>query len=104
MQIVLEHPNLRKAETVKFGFSWTTLFFGFLVPLSRGDLTWSLLMAVIAVASGGISWIVFPFIYNNIYIKKMVKQGYKPLSDLHRMLLFKKGLMPVGVSIYREDE
>ncbi len=33
-------------------FSWTTFFFGFIVPLVRGDLKWALIMVAISIAIG----------------------------------------------------
>lgn len=64
-------------RTVKVGFSWTTLFFGCLVPLVRGDIKWALIMLLCSMLTCGISLLVFPFFYNRIYIKELQSKGYR---------------------------
>lgn len=65
------------------GFSWTTLFFGFFVPLFRGDILWALLMVGAAFISAGISVIIFPFFYNKMYIDSLLKKGYSYQTKTH---------------------
>ncbi|MEO2207890.1 DUF2628 domain-containing protein [Paenibacillus pabuli] len=75
-------------KNVKVGFSWTTLFFGFLPALFRGDLKWAVIMFLIAAAIGvftfgfgaWVSGIVFSFVYNKIYIKELLEKGYRPAN------------------------
>lgn len=68
---------LGQIREVKRGFSWTTLLFGFFVPLFRGDWKWTLIMIVTAIFTGGISWLIFPFLYNKLYEDDLIKNGYK---------------------------
>lgn len=64
-------------KEVKKGFSWTMLFFGIFVPLVRGDWKWGLISIVLAPITFGISWLVFPFIYNKLYLNDLLNKGYK---------------------------
>ena len=58
------------------GFSWTTFFLSFWVPLTRGDWMWAIIMLVAVFITFGIAGILFAFIYNRIYIEGLLKQGY----------------------------
>ena len=64
-------------KKVKKGFSWTMLFFGVLVPLVRGDWFYFFITLVLAPLTFGISWLVFPFIYNKLYLERLLDKGYK---------------------------
>lgn len=64
-------------KEVKEGFSWSVLFFGIFVPLIRGDWLWFLIMLVAAFVTSGFAWLVFPFIYNKIYINNLMEKGYR---------------------------
>lgn len=67
----------------KIGFSWTTLFFGFFVPLFRKD--W-LFAAMFFLGSLVVSSIIGPFsffisigvaiFYNELYIRSLLNAGY----------------------------
>lgn len=97
--VVLENNGLRKE--VKVGFSWTTFFFGFFVPLFRGDLKWAAIMffgaILLGIATAGIGGavlgIVMSFVYNKIYIKELIEKGWRPLGDEHRQLLEDKNII-----------
>ena len=58
-------------------FSWTTFFFGFFPALFRGHVLGALIQFILAMITMGISSLVFCFIYNKMYIKYLVGEGYK---------------------------
>jgi len=59
------------------GFSWTTLFFGIFPALLRGDIKWALVMFIVAVLTCGLSWLIFPFVYNGLYLNELLHKGYE---------------------------
>lgn len=62
---------------VKKGFSWTALLFGCFVPLVRGDWEYFFVSIAAALLTSGLSWLIFPFIYNRLYLRKLLNKGYK---------------------------
>ncbi|MDZ7342385.1 MAG: HrgC protein [candidate division KSB1 bacterium] len=93
MKINLKHNQTGAMKEVKLGFSWTTLFFGALVPLFRGDLKWFVIMFLVSIITFGIAWLIFPFIYNKIYIKELMEKGYIPANDTAASELQSRGIM-----------
>ena len=101
VEVNLEKYKVRKKGFI--GFSWTSFFFGFFVPIFRGDFKWLLifLFPFIFVWLGNflnldfdnnyifiifmlpilITRFVFPFIYNGFYTKDLLKKGYLPPED-----------------------
>lgn len=77
----------------KLGFSWTTLFFGILVPLLRGDFKWAGIMFLLSILTFGVSSLVFPFIYNKKYIVSLLEKGYFPATEEDRYQLIKSGIL-----------
>ena len=75
--LILEDKN-KITKEAPVGFSWTTLVFSFLVPLTRNDWKYALIMLVAVPCTLGISvFVIFPLIYNRIYIQSLVKNGFK---------------------------
>ncbi|OPG45087.1 HrgC protein [Helicobacter pylori] len=83
--ISLKKDNLIKKGLV--GFSWTTFFFGFFVPIIRGDARWAIVMVVAALFTFGLSNIVFAFIYNKQYTTRLLESGYEPANEYSRGIL-----------------
>ena len=59
------------------GFSWTTFFFGGWPAIFRQDWLWGVLGIIGSILTWGISGIVCSFIYNKVYIKNLINNGYK---------------------------
>jgi len=93
MKINLKHDQSGALKNVKLGFSWTTLFFGGLVPLIRGDLKWFVIMWLIIIITVGVAMFIFPFIYNKIYIKGLLGRGYVPADYFSKTALQAKGIV-----------
>ena len=74
--ILLVNNVTGEQKQVKKGFSWTMLFFGVFVPLLRGDWKWFLITFALAILTSGVSWLVFPFFYNKLYINDLLQKGY----------------------------
>lgn len=73
------------------GFSFTLLFFGVFVPLLRGDIKYMFIMIFLAFLTFGLSWFIFPFCYNGIWIKNKLSQGFTPADKDSATYLQKKG-------------
>lgn len=71
----------------KVGFSWTTLLFGGWVPLCRGDWSNFFIMIIVSMCTCGIAGFVYPFVYNGMYIKKLLSNGYIPANEESRAIL-----------------
>ena len=88
-----------KIKTCKVGFSWTSLFFMYLVPLFRFDfknfaiqiLLYSACMIIVPLSPIliTIAYIGIAIYYNNFYIKDLVSKGYMPCSNNDTLLLEK---------------
>lgn len=87
MTIQLQHKDTAVIRNAPIGFSWTSLFFGFWVPLLRGDFVWCLLYIILSTVSLGLFWIIFPFIYNKIFLRKLLEKGYNPANESSRRAL-----------------
>lgn len=81
MRVHLINPNTGVMKEAKVGFSWTSFFFGGFVPLFRGDWLWLLVWIVLSPVTLGIFWILFAFLYNRIYINRLLENGYQPAGE-----------------------
>ncbi|WP_314293165.1 DUF2628 domain-containing protein [Leptotrichia massiliensis] len=95
---VLENGVLRKE--VKFGFSWGAFFLGFIYPLIKGDyMVAGISFVVIGMASMiffpliFVLLVVFGFIYNKMYARRLIKQGWHPFTEEDAQVLKKNGIL-----------
>ena len=72
-------------------FSWTTFFFGFFVPLFRGDAMWFIVMLILNACTLCMAQLILSFLYNGIYTKNLLKDGYKPADTFSEDILRRKG-------------
>lgn len=94
-EIQFKHPKTGSVCSAPVGFSWTTLFFGFCPALLRGHYTAVIAIVILTLVIVDFSantdsqfafyilWLVLAFIYNKIYIKHLLKKGYKAESASH---------------------
>jgi len=76
--VILEDPHTGESAEAPLGYSWTTLFFGLLPAVFRGDWKWAGIMLLVGIVTSWLSAIlIFPFIYNRLYLTKMLRQGWK---------------------------
>lgn len=93
-KIVFENENtVTPRLEAPVGFSWTMLFFSWMVPVSKKDFKWAAIMALcellillaflafpLAIVILPIPKFLFAFIYNKIRIKKLIEEGWKAKS------------------------
>ena len=75
-RVALIHPQSGLMKSGFYGFSWTFLFFGWFVPIFRGELFTALLHFVITVFTFGIWQVIIAFLYNKQYMTRMLEKGY----------------------------
>ncbi|QNA87828.1 hypothetical protein G4G28_03940 [Massilia sp. Dwa41.01b] len=83
-RISMRHKESGIVKDGFYGFSWTTLFFGFFPALFRGDfITFiggfvvSLIIAFLTMGVGALFiGLVWAFMYNKYYTRKLMERGY----------------------------
>ncbi len=83
-RVLLKHRASGLVKNGFFGFSWTTLFFGFFPALFRGDFLTFIGGFVVIVILGiftlgigsALAMFVWAFFYNGYYTRKLLERGY----------------------------
>jgi len=70
------NPTNGSVEEIYEGFSWSCLLFGFLWYIYKGMWGWGLISFILAIATYGFSWLIFPFFANGQHAESLLKQGY----------------------------
>ena len=73
-------------KTVKSGFSWTTLLFGGLNLMFRGELLVGALVLVGTLFTGGIVQIVYAFFANKNTARRLILDGWMPVNPASVMV------------------
>lgn len=95
----LRNERTQAYKTVKVGFSWTEMFFGFWTPVFRSDFKWAAILVLAEIIFGSFTWgggaflvtFIFAFFYNRLYVKDMVAQGYQPADNASVNILRSRG-------------
>jgi len=82
--VMLKHRDSGIVRRGFYGFSWTTLFFGFWPALFRSDFITFIGGFVVLVLLGvftfgigsAIAMFVWAFLYNKYYTRKLLERGY----------------------------
>jgi hypothetical protein len=63
------------------------LFFGFFVPLFRGDIKSTIIQLILVSITAGISQLFFPFSYNKTFLKGLLIKGYVTADERSAKIL-----------------
>lgn len=91
--LVMLEDQAGQLRNVKVGFSWTVFFFGFCVPIFRGDAKWAVIMFISGVLTLWIVNMIFCFTYNGTYIRDLLSKGFYPADEESRQILIRKGFI-----------
>ena len=74
--VIIQNPTNGLTRMGYFGFSWTYLFFGWWVPLIRGELGVAALHFLFTIFTFGLWQLIVAFLYNKQYMTRMLEKGY----------------------------
>jgi len=94
-RVIIQHPINGLTKNGYFGFSWTYLFFGWFVPLFRGELGVAALHFLFTLFSFGLWQLIVSFIYNRQYMTRMLEKGYM-LKDTEAVMA--QARMTLGIA------
>ena len=97
--LVMEQPNTRHVKEAPLGYSWSMLFFGVFVPVVRSDWKWAFVSFALAIATLGLSWLILPFLYNAIYAKGLIGEGFKAKAIRGQVPTIEMAQPQVGMEI-----
>jgi hypothetical protein len=80
-KVKMKNLQTGQVKTGFYGFSWTYLFFGFWVPLIRGELVIAALHLFFTVVTGGLWQVIVCFLYNKQYTNRLIEKGYTFADD-----------------------
>lgn len=75
-KVMVQHPVTGLTKNGFYGYSWRYLFFGWWVPLFRGELGVAALHLLFTFCTFGIWQLIVPFLYNKQYMTRLIEKGY----------------------------
>jgi hypothetical protein len=74
--VLIKHPPSGLTRNGYYGFSWTYLFFGWLVPVFRGELGIGALHLLFSIMTLGLWQLVVCFLYNKQFMTRLLTNGW----------------------------
>ena len=75
--IIIKHKYSGMMKNGAYGFSWIYLFFGWFVPMFRGELSVAALHFLFCFLTFGLTHLIFSFIYNKQYMTRMLQNEWE---------------------------
>ncbi len=72
------------------GYSWTYFFFGFFVPIFRGEISIGVFHLIFSIVTFGIFQLVMPFLYNKQYSVRKLTGGWVLNDDYEKNMIAKQ--------------
>jgi hypothetical protein len=76
-RVSLINPQTGQVTNGYWGFSWTYLFFGWWVPLLRGELSTAALHLLFTIVTAGFWQMIACFLYNAQYTRRRIAEGFR---------------------------
>ncbi len=96
-QILVKHQQSGLVKSGYIGYSATYLFFGWFVPIIRGEIGIGALHLIFTILTfGAFQWLVMPFLYNKQYMTRLLTNNWQ-LNDSEDNNKFAR--ISLGISI-----
>ena len=79
--VLIKHQQSGLVKKGYFGYSWTYLLFGWLVPVIRGEIGIGVLHLILTALTFGVFQIVMPYLYNKQYMTRLLTTGWQMSDD-----------------------
>lgn len=79
-KIVFKHKDSGINKNGFVGYCWTYFFFGFFVPIFRGEILIGVLHLIFSLVTFGLFQLIMPFLYNKQYSTRMLNESWS-LND-----------------------
>ena len=79
-KIVFKHKDSGINKNGFVGYCWTYFFFGFFVPIFRGEISIGIFHLIFSLVTFGIFQLVMPFLYNRQFSTRLLTNGWE-LND-----------------------
>lgn len=75
-KVLIKHPQSGLVKSSYVGFCWTYLFFGWFVPVIRGEIGIGVLHLILTIFTLGIFQIIMAFLYNKQSMTRLLTSGW----------------------------
>ena len=75
-KIVFKHTDSGINKNGFVGYCWTYFFFGFFVPIFRGEISIGVFHLIFSLLTFGLFQLVMPFLYNKQYSTRLLTNGW----------------------------
>ena len=79
-KINVKHNESGIQKNCFVGYSWTYFFFGFFVPIFRGEISIGVFHLIFSLVTFGIFQLIMPFLYNKQYSTRLLNNSWS-LND-----------------------
>ena len=79
-KINVKHNESGIQKNCFVGYSWTYFFFGFFVPIFRGEISIGVFHFILSLVTFGIFQLIMPFLYNKQYSTRLLNNSWS-LND-----------------------
>ena len=86
-KIKVKHNESGILKNCFVGYSWTYFFFGFFVPIFRGEILIGVLHLIFSLVTFGLFQLIMPFLYNKQYSIRLLSNAWSLYDSEENELL-----------------